>query len=183
MNEFDEMDCLALQVRMDYGFMKKKLDVISLAEKLNILLVKYSLLTEKQRNCIVKECQQKDALTIYKADEDGNREIFLFYNDAMPSERIRFSIAHEIKHIVCDERNADSQNELMADHFARELLAPSCLIIQGGYEEQLSIVSDFDISYQSAGYVLSSARNRVVSSQFKLSKTEKEFIELYNTFN
>ncbi len=34
MNEFDEMDCLALQVRMDYGFMKKKLDVISLAEKL-----------------------------------------------------------------------------------------------------------------------------------------------------
>lgn len=47
----------------------------------------------------------------------------------MSIERQRCTIAHEIKHVVYREDNPTEKEETLANHFARVLLAPSCLVM------------------------------------------------------
>lgn len=178
MNDYDKIDNLALAVRMDYGFVGKRLDVFELAGMLGIRIIKYSQLNKSQRNVIENQCFIKDAMTVFD-NHTHLTSCYLFYNEKQNSARIRFSIAHEIKHILCLERNPTDREEALADHFARVLLAPSCLLIYEGYKNAIDIASDFDISFESACHALDSARRRKSSPKFCFSESEKEFIRLY----
>lgn len=88
-------------------------------------------------------------------------------------------MAHEIKHIICNESNPMSKDEMMADHFARSLLVPSCILIAENYQEVSDVSRDFNISRQSAKYALKAAMNRFYFSKFQYSKLELEYIEKY----
>ena len=178
MNDYDEIDDLALQVRMDYGFLDKRVDVFKLLEKLHVHLVKYSQLTEDQRKLIEEQCSVKDAMTIFDNSKFPS-SCYLLYNDSQPLTRIRFSTVHEAKHILCGERNPTARQEQLADHFSRAFLVPSCLLIYEEYDTFIKAASDFDISFESAYYALKSAIKRKNSPRFRYSDTEKEFLRWY----
>lgn len=178
MNDYDKIDELALAVRRDYGFVGKRLDVFELGSMLGIRFIKYSQLNKSQRNVIENQCFIKDAMTVFD-NHTSPTSYYLIYNEKQNPARIRFSIAHEIKHILYLERNPTDREEALADHFARVLLAPSCLLILEGYENAMNIASDFDISFESASHALDSANKRKSSPKFCFSKSEEEFIRLY----
>ena len=55
----------------------------------------------------------------------------IFYNDEIESkERKRFTIAHEIGHIVLKHKGFSTINEKEADTFAAQLLLPHCILAE-----------------------------------------------------
>ena len=46
--DYELMNETAINLRMDYGFLKEKMDVFELDKKLNIKLIPYSYLNSKQ---------------------------------------------------------------------------------------------------------------------------------------
>lgn len=53
-DDYRLIDKVAIELRLDYGFLEEKLDVFSLAKKLNMHLIPYSCLNNKQKELI--EC-------------------------------------------------------------------------------------------------------------------------------
>ena len=177
--DYEIVDKMALRLRMDYNHFEKNLDIFKLAKQLNIVLIKYSSLNEDQLDTI-KRLELNDGFTITRKAESKN-EICTFYNDLIGNARIRLTIAHEIKHIVFLEKQADEKEEDLANHFARYILAPTCLIMP--YVKDSSpyeITQDFDISYEAACNAFSAAENRLASSKAELSDFEKEFVDEFN---
>lgn len=174
---YKKADEYALQIRMDYGFFDKKIDVFLLCEKLNITLVKYSFMTKDKKDCVEKH-NLKDGLT-RTVGFCGWVCYFLLYNDSQMIERIRFTICHEIGHLVCDFYIPEEYEEKVMDHFARELLAPKCLLINGNYSNPYEVASEFEMSNSSANNALKSALARKKHKEFKYTEQEVEFLKLF----
>lgn len=179
--DYEKVDKMALRLRIDYGHLNRRLDVFKLAKQLNIVLIKYSSLNEKQLKVISDSEELKDGFTIIHK-KNGNYEFYTFYNDQIGSARIRLTIAHEIKHIVFLESNPTEKEEDLANHFARYILAPTCLVMS--YVEHFSpmeITDDFDISYEAACNAYSAAESRIFCNKAKLCDYEKEFIAVFKS--
>lgn len=66
----------------------------------------------------------KDALT-WRCDFGGERYYIVAYNRSMPPARMKFSLAHELGHIVLNHKiGQEKWEEDEANHFARHLLFP-----------------------------------------------------------
>lgn len=174
--DYQIVDEMALRLRIDYSHFEKRLDVFKLAKQLNMILIKYSSLNEEQLKVIKSNEELKDGFTIFKK-ENGEYKFYTFYNDSIGDARTRLTIAHEIKHVVFLEENPTEKEEDLANHFARYILAPSCLIMPYiGYFSPMKLVYDFDISYEAAYNAYSSTENRITCNKNKLSLFEEEFI-------
>ena len=80
-------------------------------------------------------------------------ERFIFYDDTKPTTRQRFSIAHEIGHILMhdSDENANTEaNEREADIFASRLLAPLCVLHYIDVQSPEEIAELCDISFAAA---------------------------------
>jgi len=177
--DYDIIDNIALQLRLDYNHLNQYLDVFKLASQLNITLTKYTSLSNSQIDAISKFYNfVNDGFTIIKHNSKKEYEFYTFYNDTLSNERVRFTIAHEIKHVVCLDINLSEKEEALADHFARQLLAPTCLLepYLGDFMHISNIAKDFGISYEAAKYAYSSAYNRFNSIKFKYTREEIEFL-------
>lgn len=73
-----------------------------------------------------------DAFTVHAAD----RWVVAYRSDGNPARR-RFTLAHELGHIVLHHDTADSVAEREADHFASCLLCPEPILTQG--EETIAV--------------------------------------------
>ena len=95
---------------------------------------KYSELSGRKR----KACMDlsEDATTL-----DGT----VFYNDSKPNGRIRFSLMHELGHIVL---NTDSEKD--ADTFSSNLLAPRMAIHYSKCKRSEDVAKTFVLSKQAA---------------------------------
>lgn len=174
--DYQKMDEVALRLRIDYCHFEKRLDVFKLAKQLNMILIKYSSLTEEQLEVITSKEELKDGFTVFKK-KNCKYEFFTFYNDSIGDSRIRLTIAHEIKHVVFLEENPTDKDEDLANHFARYILAPSCLVMPYIDRSQIiKIVCDFDISYEAASNAYKSAKSRIYRNKPDLEDFEKEFI-------
>lgn len=177
--DYQRVDEMALRLRIDYCHFEKRLDVFKLAKQLNMILIKYSSLTDEQLEVITSKEELKDGFTIFKK-KNGEYEFYTFYNDSIGDARIRLTIAHEIKHVVFLEENPTEKEEDLANHFARYILAPSCLVMP--YIDRIQVIKlvyDFDISYEAACNAYKSAKSRIYGNKSDLKDFEKEFIAEY----
>ena len=114
--DYEIVDSVALQLRIDYGHLEKVLDVFKLAKDLGIILIKYSALTEEQLNKIKEYDETKDGFTIFKM-VNGELKFYTFYNDSVSPYRIRSTIAHEIKHVVFLEKRPNRKTRRFGKSF------------------------------------------------------------------
>ncbi len=116
--------------------------------KLGYHLFKYSELSEEKRNsCFLVS---DESLKLYDN---------IYYNDTMLPARIRFSIAHELGHILLDHgdyKNAEKETE--ANYFASHLLAPRMAIHYAGCKNQNDVAKVFCISQEAAQYAFDDYR-------------------------
>lgn len=106
--------------------------------------------------------EKSDGFTIYTGGK-----YTVFYDDTKPNKRIRFTLAHELGHVICKHlkdgmfstRNTepsedDPEEETQANIFASRLLAPACVLHELKLFSAEKISKVCDISMQSAGFRL-----------------------------
>ena len=172
------VDDKALQIRMDYNLFENDIDISLLLKMMGIVLVKYSSLNYEQLTILVDKYCLNDALTITK-----NNSNYIFYNDNIIESRTRFSLAHEIDHITDTIHPSNKYKEKVADHFARSLLIPECVLIYENYNDTYKVADDFNVSYSAATYALESALRWKSHPNFKFTEKEIEYLKLYKNYN
>ena len=150
------------------GFSLKKV-----CNKLDINLIPYSFFRDKS--------------LLLKLDEDGfncinpkNSKIGIYYNDKIkPRKRVKFTIPHEIGHIVLNHnlkggKETDDQKK-EADIFAQEFYCPSALIIYYNHYRMPDLMSIFGITQGYAEVLIDKIGNRYQG----LSENEKRLIKIF----
>lgn len=120
------------------------IDCIKIAQTLEIPLHKYSELSKtKQINCF---SLSDNAFKLYG-------EIYI--NDQFPHKgRQRFTIMHEIGHIIFEHSGELQENEDEADIFASNILAPRIMIHKYRCETSDQIHDIFGLSYEASNRAL-----------------------------
>lgn len=106
----------------------------------------YAALREKSRE-IFELCTalSEDAFT------DSINKI-IAYNQKIPKGRIRFSLMHELGHIVLKHSGDSEQNEHEANYFASHILAPRIAVYYAKCKDAKDIHKTFGLTYEAGGY-------------------------------
>lgn len=177
--EYDKMVELSLNILMDYQEYDFPLNINNLAKKIGIDVKLYSNLSfEKYENIYDKS---PFGITVMSKYDNGHTTFETYYNDIDNKKaRNRFTIAHEIGHVVNGDINKSitSEDEKLYDYFAKCLLAPQCLIIKNKEFDIKTIVTNYNVSKQVAEYWLQAINNRMSSfGKNCLTNIEKTFLE------
>lgn len=128
-------------------------DCFEICEKLHIRLVPYSSEPTEKRK--VFKFFSKDGFSYLTMDD----EWVIYYDDTMPNARIRFTIMHEIGHIVLDHTEHSDLAESEANFFAQYALAAPPLIHCIKPEDYMDIAREFNISKECALYAMGNYHN------------------------
>ena len=153
-DDFDKMARLAQSVLLDYGLYVIPIYVYALADKMGIRLIPYSSLTAVQLECLLRKAGTERGFTV-AIWRKGRMTFDVYYNDDYTEAACRFTIAHEIKHIVSgdiekNEREWSKCDEILADYFAKCLLAPQAIIIYLKLSTPDQYMLHFGLSKQAA---------------------------------
>ncbi|MDO4596110.1 MAG: ImmA/IrrE family metallo-endopeptidase [Coriobacteriaceae bacterium] len=119
-----------------------------IAHKLGIRMVPYTSLEEggARAACAISESGFK----CYLAPSNKTPLHFIFYNDKMNQGRIRFTILHEIGHIVLGHMQESDVAEAEANFFAKYAIAPPMLVYHIRPNDYTEIEDTFDLSRECA---------------------------------
>lgn len=159
-SDYRILDQMALQIRIDYDFLDDDLDVFKLAKKLNITLMSYSQLNNKARK-FIEENSDKIRDGFFTMKNKTYNSPTIFFNDDMLESRIKFTISHETGHYIIDDNTNGEYEEAKANHFARQLLIPNCLVMMYLLKEDVNVYDlqfKFGVSKEVAENALSQAK-------------------------
>jgi len=144
-----------------------------LADELGINYIPYSLLSLK-----------KQSACIQLSEEGFTLDETIYYNDYQIPTRIRFTIMHEIGHIMLDHFEDDDVAEIEANFFAGYILVPPVLVYaldRTNDIDQDQIKNLFNVSNPVAEntYNYYQKWSKYNSSMFGLSKIDTQ---IYNQF-
>lgn len=172
--DYDKTAQTAIDIYVDYGLKTFPIDEKDVCIKLGVKLVPYSAYSEDKQVLFRKK--SKDGFFF---PQTGITPPTIFYNDKVKSfGRQRFSIFHELKHYVSNDRDDSEFNDEMADYFARYMMCPVPYLIKAGINDKLTLISDHLISDEAADNVLRNLRNRRAIYGDKIFPYEKPLIDL-----
>jgi Zn-dependent peptidase ImmA (M78 family) len=174
-SRYEEIKQLITDLLCDYSISTLPIDVFLLAQKMAIKVYKYSEFIVDERIKIISASQ--DGMSCYITD---TMSYIILYNDEMDSNRIRFTIAHEIGHIVLGHEYSCEETESEADYFARNLLVPMGILIHRHISDYIEIVNMFEVSYTVAGNVIRTLTIRLECGYGNLTDYEIELLKLFN---
>lgn len=136
------------------------IDCIKIITGLGISLNKYSDLPEyKIRKCLLVS---NDAFTLQGV---------IFYNDHFPhKERQRFSLMHEVGHIVLGHTGTCEENEKEADLFASHILAPRAIMHYLDCSSVKAVYRTFNISCMAANRIVNEFKAYYLGENLNLHK-------------
>lgn len=148
------------------------IDCIEIIKSLGIPLYKYSeLSTPKIRKCLLVS---NDAFTLQGV---------IFYNDNFPlKERQRFSLMHEVGHIILEHNGECGEFEEEADIFASCMLAPRIIIHKFKCQNADQIHNKFGLSYAASNRTLISYKRwfqNICRTTREPSKPELELEQIF----
>ena len=143
-----------------------------------IILARHTFLSQKKRDLLASLIDIDDGFTVMRK-ANGEWSFYTYYNDELPFKRQRFTIAHEIKHVIYHEETPSDKEEALAEHFARVLLAPSCLVMQIMKDNCIADICDsFNISIEASTYAFWATKRRLNAKGKVLNDYEIEYIDL-----
>lgn len=161
--------------------------------KIDSLPVKVSAIAKSADISVIKNSDAK----FLKDSQSGltvlqNNKFYIIYNDTESAQRCRFTIAHELGHIFLGHlmintpiyRTFAKRNdtESAANVFARDLLAPACVL----HELQAlsaAVISDLcNISLESAGYRAERMRELEQRNAWYMHPMERDVIKQFDNF-
>lgn len=176
--EYNSLEKKAMSLLLDYGFIHFPIDIFLLGKiAFDVTFIKYSELEKEKREYILSQRELEDSFTIFEHWSDESITYKIYYNDSKNYYRQRYSIGHELKHIIYEEENPTEEDEEGADYFAKSLIAPKCLIIRKELESSEEIVSEFELGPEPSTYLFNTIQKRLKKYGRELFKFEAEFIE------
>lgn len=144
---YDEIEKAACDflMRMELAFPVNPFD---LCKQMGIKVERYSDASEEQRNVLLSA--SKDGLQVVLEVSKGVYQTVIYYNDQMPTERIRFTLMHEIAHIILGHQQHSDLAESEANYFARYVLAPPPIIHESHINDFLDLAEMFKLSKECA---------------------------------
>lgn len=174
-SRYEEIKQLITELLSDYSISTLPIDVFLLAERMAIKIYKYSEFVVDERIKIISASQ--DGMSCYVAN---SMSYLILYNDEMDFNRIRFTIAHEIGHIVLEHEYSCEETESEADYFARNLLVPMGVLIYKNISDYRVIEKMFTVSSSVAGNVIRTLTIRLDYGHEQLRDYEIELLKLFN---
>lgn len=179
--KYDEMDKLAIQLYLDYGFTSFPLDEKDVCRRMGIALVPYS----ECGSCFYDVIRKTSKCAFYNPLTRWSPPI-IFYNDCLSELHsygcIRQSIFHEIKHYANEDKQETPEDDDLAEHFGRYLMAPTPHLIVNRISNPNEIISQFGTSYTVACNISSNITNRVRKYGTKIFDYELPLIKLLDPF-
>lgn len=117
--------------------------------------------------------------TLVERKSDGMYMWVIFYNDNNCRERQRWTIMHEIGHIVLDHTQESELAEAEANFFAKYSIAPPPLIHKAECEDYLDIATKFDLSIQAAYYAMNYYQKWLQYGPWEYEPVEIKMLELF----
>ena len=149
----------------DYDVKKVPVDVFGLAKKMQIKIVLASEILNKYPKKIDEYVLFKYPNSYLYYDPDAQKFIIYIDDIGTKKKRQRFSLAHELMHIILGHTEQNEENESEANFGATYLLAPTSLALIRIEEEIMFIpemVEDiFDVSGPEAEIIVRYNSNRV----------------------
>ncbi len=149
----------------DYNVKKIPVDVFDLAEKMKIKIVFSSEIIKKHPKKVDEYKLFTYPHSFLYYDPDSQRLIVYIDDLGTKKKRQRFSLAHELMHIILGHTEQNEKNESEANFGATYLLAPTSLALIKLEDEALfipEIVMDiFDVSASEAEIIVRYNSNRV----------------------
>lgn len=161
---YEEIKSSVADLLEDYNIKEVPIDIFKLAKKMNIRIVYSSKLLEKNESKGEQYYHFEYPHSYLYFDSDTQK--FLIYIDDIRTKkkRQRFSLAHEIMHIVLGHSEQNKINEDEANFKATYLLAPTSLVVSMPGEEALykptAIERIFDVSNEAAQIIVKYNRGR-----------------------
>lgn len=163
---FEKITSCILDVFEKCNIRSFPIDCFDILEHYGYKAIKYSELSaSKRKACLLLS---KDACTI---------EDTIYYEDGNLEERIRFSIMHELGHILLLTDDEDT-----VDTFASYTLAPRIIIHKRGYRTCDTIHDAFGLSYAASNRALLdyySWYNRICSTTQRPSPPEQQLERIF----
>lgn len=149
-NRYDEIQKTVVNMFKKYNINCIPIDCFLICMRKNIKLKKYS---DLNWDGYVKSMDKsKDGFCILLEEQNGKEQWYIFYNDAMPTERIRFTIMHELAHIELEHTEGSELAEAEANFFAKYALAPPPLVHYVKPDDYLELSKYFELSKELAFY-------------------------------
>lgn len=151
-NRYDEIETVIVELFKRISINKFPLDCFEICKQIGIRIVPYSRLSEKERTEL--SAASKDGCCALFEIEKDKFVWVIFYNDKMSKHHIRFTIMHELGHIILDHSEHSDLAESEANYFAKYALAPPPLVHKLQIEDYIELSERFDISYECALYAM-----------------------------
>jgi len=144
---YEEIKRIVVSLFTELNLYIVPVDCFKICELLGIRVIKYSEVKEEKR----KACKafSKDGFFLEK-EKNGQSVFEIYYDDSMYDRRIRFTIMHEIGHIVLDHTEHSDLAESEANFFAKYALAPPPLIHKYKPEDYYELAEIFQLSQECA---------------------------------
>jgi len=144
------------------------IDVEKLAEKMGFVIrYAFNIVDNKTKKLkLYTEINKGKTVYGFSTFDETSQKFIIYVDDINATEnKIRFSIAHEIGHIVLNHKEDNFDNEKEADYFAGYLLCPDCVCIEDKIFDKINcgpkyIMSWFGISLDAAMICLKHIENR-----------------------
>ena len=120
---------------------------------------------------------------------------YIFYNSGLPVGRQRFTVAHEIGHLVLghvgrgrvttinrEPSPQDSQEETQANQFAARLLAPACVLHELGAVTPEAIQQACGLSRQAAEFRAARMQELERRNRYYTSPLERQVVEQFRSY-
>lgn len=176
------------QILLDCGVDRLPVDLNTVCRALGVRRSSYTKAWSLiQQRGLSEIAARADGLTFY-----AGATPFVLYNDECTAGRVRFTVAHELGHIVLghiapgsvttenrDPRPGDDPHETAANQFAARLLAPACVLWGLGLHTPEKIASVCHISNQAAQFRAERMKALYERNKFLVSPLE---CRLYQQF-
>lgn len=175
-NKYDEIDRKVYQLLMDFNPTGFPFDVVLLAEWMGFKIYSFSSLSEQKRDYLLSD--EKTSTGLHICDRRMDKPVFwIFYNDDVEKGRWYYTIGHEIGHIVLGHgSNPTLEQEVEADYFAKQLMAPRCLVVAKNMKSPKEIHSHFCLSWEAANYLSESVERIVEKNAGNRYENDTEFL-------
>lgn len=165
------------------GITRLPVSLSDVVKKLNIRTIKYSKLKKLKIKQYVEIVDTEQGFS----EKTGEGKYYIFYDDSVMIERQRFTIAHEIGHILLEHFEKDIlEREKEANMFAARLLMPMVVLKEcdvSNIEElrTLCFVSNQAATYRFKRLQLVGERNKFYTdrNERKLQRKFKRFKKEY----
>lgn len=146
--DYNYIDYAVLEVYKKYNVYSFPINCFEILELCGKKVKKYS-----------EQKPTKKAKCLLYSEDAFKLKNTIYYNDNKPLGRTRFSLAHELGHIILEHTNSDLEiQEKEADVFASHILAPRMAIHYSGCKNQNEVSKLFQLSQEAAQYAFDDYR-------------------------